>query len=52
MLSEYPELIRFPGQSTAAAAIAAVVANLVLIGYILVAVSEDDTDQKEDKKSR
>ncbi|TGZ84959.1 hypothetical protein EX30DRAFT_325858 [Ascodesmis nigricans] len=42
----------FPGNSTAAAAIAAVVANVVLIGYILAAISEDDTDQTEGKKSQ
>lgn len=40
------------GNSTAAAAIAAVVANLVLVGYIIAAITEDDTDQTEQKKAQ
>lgn len=43
------------GNSTYAGALAAVMANAVLIGYIVVAMAEDQTDQetaKEGKKDR
>jgi len=41
----------FVGNVTVAGAFAAVAANVVLIAYIIVAMNEDDTDEK-DKKSQ
>ncbi|KAK0617928.1 hypothetical protein B0T17DRAFT_496148 [Bombardia bombarda] len=35
----------FNGNSTFAGALAAIMANVVLVGYIIVAVQEDQTDQ-------
>ncbi|KAH8177602.1 VMA21-like domain-containing protein [Sarocladium implicatum] len=41
----------FSGNSTYAGALAAVMANVVLIGYIVVAMNEDQSDQlKAEKK--
>ncbi|WDK14422.1 VMA21-like domain-containing protein [Colletotrichum graminicola] len=40
----------FRGNSTFAGALAAVMANVVLIGYIVVAMKEDQSDQLEAKK--
>jgi hypothetical protein len=37
----------FKGNSTYAGASAAIMANVVLIGYIIVAIQEDQSDQKE-----
>ena len=39
------------GNATAAGALAAVAANVVLIAYVVVAMAEDDTDER-DKKSQ
>jgi hypothetical protein len=38
-----------PGNATVAGALAAVAANAVLIAYVIVAMSEDDSDDKEKK---
>lgn len=40
------------GNATFAGATAAVVANLVLIAYIIEALREDDADNSESKKNR
>jgi hypothetical protein len=40
----------FKGNSTYAGGLAALMANVVLIGYVLVAMNEDQTDQIEEKK--
>lgn len=36
-----------PGNSTYAGALAAIMANVVLVGYIFVAMAEDQSDQLE-----
>ncbi|KAF8242372.1 hypothetical protein K440DRAFT_565550 [Wilcoxina mikolae CBS 423.85] len=41
----------FVGNATVAGAFAAVAANVVLIAYVIVAMNEDDADEK-DKKSQ
>ena len=38
------------GNSTYAGALAAIMANMVLIGYIFVAMAEDQSDQQEQQK--
>lgn len=43
-------LLPVPGNSTFAGAMAAVMANVVLIGYIVVAYNEDQSDQVDTKK--
>ncbi|KAK4230580.1 hypothetical protein QBC38DRAFT_469121 [Podospora fimiseda] len=40
----------FSGNSTYAGALAAIMANVVLIGYILVAMAEDQSDREEEKR--
>ncbi|KAJ4401518.1 vacuolar ATPase assembly integral membrane protein vma21 [Neurospora sp. IMI 360204] len=40
----------FKGNSTYAGATAAIMANVVLIGYIIVAMAEDQSDQENEKK--
>jgi len=42
----------FNGNSTYAGALAAVMANVVLMGYLVVAIQEDQSDQIEDAKKR
>lgn len=44
-------LLLLLGNATAAGALAAVAANVVLIAYVVVAMTEDDTDEK-DRKSQ
>ena len=40
----------FKGNSTYAGALAAIMANVVLVGYLVVAIQEDQSDRKEDEK--
>jgi hypothetical protein len=42
----------FSGNATYAGALAAVMANVVLVGYLIVAIQEDQTDRLEDEKKR
>ncbi|KAI0593283.1 hypothetical protein F4775DRAFT_578795 [Biscogniauxia sp. FL1348] len=42
----------FKGNSTYAGALAAVMANVVLLGYVVVAMNEDQTEQLEAKKKQ
>jgi vacuolar ATPase assembly integral membrane protein VMA21 len=42
----------FKGNSTYAGALAAVMANVVLVGYLIVAIQEDQSDQKEEEEKR
>ncbi|KAI1335906.1 hypothetical protein F5Y15DRAFT_408831 [Xylariaceae sp. FL0016] len=42
----------FKGNSTYAGALAAIMANVVLIGYVIVAMNEDQSDQLEEKKKQ
>ncbi|KAI1498374.1 VMA21-like domain-containing protein [Biscogniauxia marginata] len=42
----------FKGNSTWAGALAAIMANVVLVGYVVVAMNEDQTDQLEAKKEQ
>jgi len=42
----------FSGNSSYAGALAALVANIVLAGYIVVAVMEDQSDHTEVKKDK
>ncbi|KAI1188860.1 hypothetical protein F5B17DRAFT_393683 [Nemania serpens] len=42
----------FHGNSTYAGALAAVLANVVLVGYIIVAMNEDQSDQLEAEKKQ
>jgi hypothetical protein len=45
-------MLRFQGNNTVAGALAAVMANVVLIGYIVVAYNEDQADQAEEAEAR
>jgi hypothetical protein len=40
----------FKGNSTYAGALAAIMANVVLVGYLVVAIQDDQSDRKEDEK--
>ncbi|KAI0910770.1 hypothetical protein F4824DRAFT_135159 [Ustulina deusta] len=42
----------FSGNSTYAGALAAILANVVLVGYIVVAMNEDQSDQLEAEKKK
>ncbi|KAI0107615.1 hypothetical protein GGR51DRAFT_516205 [Nemania sp. FL0031] len=42
----------FRGNSTYAGALAAILANVVLVGYVVVAMNEDQTDQLEAEKKK
>ncbi|KAI5927637.1 VMA21-like domain-containing protein [Camillea tinctor] len=42
----------FKGNSTYAGALAAIMANVVLVGYVVVAMSEDQTEQLEAQKKQ
>ncbi|KAI1824474.1 hypothetical protein F4861DRAFT_505752 [Xylaria intraflava] len=42
----------FSGNSTYAGALAAILANLVLVGYVVVAMNEDQTDQQEAEQQK
>ncbi|EXJ87060.1 hypothetical protein A1O3_04018 [Capronia epimyces CBS 606.96] len=42
----------FRGNATYAGALAAIMANVVLFAYIIVAMKEDQTDRLEDEKKR
>jgi hypothetical protein len=41
--------LSIPGNSTYAGALAAIMANAVLIGYIFVAMAEDQSEQQQRK---
>ncbi|KAF2963542.1 hypothetical protein GQX73_g10030 [Xylaria multiplex] len=42
----------FSGNSTYAGALAAILANVVLVGYVVVAMNEDQSDQLEAEKKQ
>ncbi|KAI0447323.1 hypothetical protein F4803DRAFT_546221 [Xylaria telfairii] len=42
----------FGGNSTYAGALAAILANVVLVGYVVVAMNEDQSDQLEAEKKK
>jgi vacuolar ATPase assembly integral membrane protein VMA21 len=41
-----------PGNSTYAGALAAIMANVVLVSYIIVAMNEDQSEQEEAKDTK
>jgi hypothetical protein len=45
-------LFDYKGNSTYAGALAAIMANVVLVGYVIVAMKEDQSDQLAEEKKK